>query len=118
MGLTRRAAPGIVRVIAEHTQVKEPELANSPQARKRARQAERRRVRNAGLRSRVRTHIKKVVAAVDAGDQTAALAAFQAAVPVVDSMVGKGILHKNKAARHKSRLARKLNGMGNATAPA
>ena len=86
-------------------------LANNPQARKRARQAERRRVRNASLRSRVRTHIKKVVAAVDAGDRAAAVAALQAAVPVMDSMVGKGILHKNKAARHKSRLARKVNGL-------
>ena len=87
-------------------------LANSPQARKRARQAERHRVRNASHRSKVRTHIKKVLGAVEAGDQDAAAAAFRAAVPVIDSMVGKGILHKNNAARQKSRLARKLNALG------
>lgn len=83
-------------------------MANSLQARKRARQAERRRARNAGLRSKVRTHIKKVVGAVEAGDHDAATAAFREAVPVIDAMVGKGILHRNKAARHKSRLARKV----------
>lgn len=83
-------------------------LANSLQAHKRARQAERRRARNASLRSKVRTHIKKVVGAVEAGDHAAATVAFQEAVPVIDAMVGKGILHRNKAARHKSRLARKI----------
>ena len=56
-------------------------------------------------RSTVRTYIKKVVAAVEAGDQDRAAAALKDAVPVIDRMVGKGILHKNKAARHKSRLA-------------
>jgi len=86
-------------------------LANSPQARKRARQAERHRARNASHRSKVRTHIKKVVGALEAGDRDAATAAFREAVPVIDAMVGKGILHRNKAARHKSRLARKLNAL-------
>ena len=91
-------------------------MANSPQARKRARQSERRRARNASLRSRVRTHIKRAVAAVNAGDRETALAAYNAAVPVIDAMAGKGILHKNKAARHKSRLARKLNSLVSASA--
>lgn len=86
-------------------------MANSPQARKRARQAERHRVRNASHRSKVRTHIKAVVGALEAGDRDAATAAFRAAVPVIDAMVSKGILHRNKAARHKSRLARKLNAL-------
>lgn len=79
-------------------------MANSPQARKRARQAEKSRRHNAGLRSMVRTYIKKTQAAIDTGDKTAAQEAFQRAVPVIDGMVNKGILHKNKAARHKSRL--------------
>jgi small subunit ribosomal protein S20 len=79
-------------------------LANSPQAKKRARQAEKRRNHNASLRSLVRTVIKKVIAAIDAGDAAAAKAAYDEAVPVIDRMADKGILHKNKAARHKSRL--------------
>ncbi len=79
-------------------------MANSPQAKKRARQAEKRRTHNASLRSLVRTNIKKVLAAVDAGDPEQAKAAYSAAVPVIDRMADKGIIHKNKAARHKSRL--------------
>jgi len=79
-------------------------VANSPQARKRARQAEKRRTHNASLRSLVRTNIKKVIAAIDTGDAEQAKAAYAAAVPVIDRMADKGIIHKNKAARHKSRL--------------
>lgn len=79
-------------------------MANSAQAKKRARQAEGRRRHNASLRSLVRTVIKKVVAAIDAGDAEQATAAYTEAVPVIDRMADKGILHKNKAARHKSRL--------------
>lgn len=79
-------------------------MANSPQARKRARQAEKRRSHNASLRSLVRTQIKKVAAAVGTGDAEKARAAYAAAVPVIDRMADKGIIHKNKAARHKSRL--------------
>ncbi len=79
-------------------------MANSPQARKRARQAEKHRVRNAGMRSMMRTHVKKVVYAIEAGDKSAAESAYKDAVPVLDSMARKGLVHKNKAARHKSRL--------------
>jgi small subunit ribosomal protein S20 len=79
-------------------------LANSPQARKRAKQAESRRNHNAGFRSMVRTYIKKVDAAVESKDYDGATAAYNAAVPVIDRMADKGIIHKNKAARHKSRL--------------
>ena len=79
-------------------------MANSPQAKKRARQAEKRRTHNASLRSLVRTVIKKVLAAVATGDAEQAQAAYNTAVPVIDRMADKGILHKNKAARHKSRL--------------
>lgn len=79
-------------------------MANSPSAKKRARQSEVRRQHNASLRSMIRTSIKKVVKAIDAKDAEAAQAALTAAVPVIDRMADKGIIHKNKAARHKSRL--------------
>lgn len=79
-------------------------MANSPQARKRARQAEKRRSHNASLRSLVRTNIKRVVAAIQSGDAERAREAYNKAVPVIDRMADKGIIHKNKAARHKSRL--------------
>ncbi|GAB1260662.1 30S ribosomal protein S20 [Aurantivibrio plasticivorans] len=79
-------------------------MANFPQSRKRARQNVKRRKHNASLRSMVRTYIKKVVAAIDAKDATAAQTAYNEAVPVIDRMADKGIIHKNKAARHKSRL--------------
>ena len=86
-------------------------MANSPQAKKRARQAEKRRAHNASLRSLVRTNIKKVVAAIDAGDAEQAQAAYSAAVPVIDRMADKGIIHKNKAARHKSRLSAQVKAL-------
>ena len=70
-------------------------MANSAQAKKRARQNEKQRKHNASLRSMVRTYIKKVVNAIAAGDKAAASAAYTAAVPVVDRMADKGIIHKN-----------------------
>ena len=79
-------------------------MANSPQARKRARQNDKARQHNASLRSMARTYIKKVNAAIAAGDVESAKAAYTAAVPVIDRIADKGIIHKNKAARHKSRL--------------
>ncbi len=79
-------------------------MANSPQARKRARQSETRRRHNASFRSMVRTYIKKVDAAIASNDYKAATEAYNNAVPVIDRMADKGIIHKNKAARHKSRL--------------
>ncbi len=79
-------------------------MANSPQAKKRARQSEKRRKHNASLRSMVRTYIKKVVSAIRSGDAEAAKGAYTRAVPVIDRMADKGLIHKNKAARHKSRL--------------
>jgi small subunit ribosomal protein S20 len=86
-------------------------MANTPQAKKRARQAEKSRIRNAGQRSNLRTFIKKVIAAVNSGDKTKAQEAFKIAQPVIDSAVTKGIIHKNKAARHKSRLNSKVSAM-------
>ena len=86
-------------------------MANSAQAKKRARQAEKNRIRNAGQRSNLRTFIKKVLAAVNAGDKESAKTAYQTAVPVIDSAVNKGLIHKNKAARGKSRLNAKIRDM-------
>ena len=86
-------------------------MANSPQAKKRARQAEKRRTHNASLRSLVRTMIKKVDAAIVSGSAEEAKSAYDSAVPVIDRMADKGILHKNKAARHKSRLNAKVKAL-------
>ncbi len=79
-------------------------MANSAGSRKRARQAVNRRSQNASLRSMVRTYIKKVRAAIETKSYDDAQAALTAAAPFVDKMVTKGIMHKNKAARVKSRL--------------
>lgn len=79
-------------------------MANSPQAKKRARQNDKARAHNASQRSMVRTYIKKVIAAIESGDKKAAEEALKAATPVIDRIADKGIIHKNKAARHKSRL--------------
>ena len=64
-----------------------------------------------GMRSRLRTLIKDVVKACDEGNQEAAQAAYKAAVPVIDSMINKGIVNKNKAARHKSRLNKRVKAL-------
>ncbi|MFK0573787.1 30S ribosomal protein S20 [Endozoicomonas sp.] len=89
-------------------------MANSPSAKKRARQAENRRQHNASLRSMIRTSIKKVIKAVDGKDVEAAQAALTAAVPIIDRMADKGIIHKNKAARHKSRLNAQVKALATA----
>ncbi|MGB5202498.1 MAG: 30S ribosomal protein S20 [Sedimenticolaceae bacterium] len=86
-------------------------MANTPQARKRARQSEERRQRNAGRRSEMRTEIKKVVKAIEAGDKAAATDALKSATPLLDSLATKGLIHKNKAARHKSRLNAKIRAL-------
>ncbi|HPE80652.1 MAG: 30S ribosomal protein S20 [Lysobacteraceae bacterium] len=86
-------------------------MANSEQARKRARQAEKHRQQNAGRRSMMRTEVKKVIKAIDAGDKAAAEGAFKSAAPLLDSMATKGLIHKNKAARHKSRLNAKIRAL-------
>jgi len=79
-------------------------VANIKSARKRARQADKTRLHKMGLRSKMRTHIKAVITAVEKGDKESAAAAYNAAVPVIDTMITKGVVNKNKAARHKSRL--------------
>lgn len=79
-------------------------MANSAQARKRARQNTKRRQHNASQRSMVRTYIKRVNSAIEAKSYELATEGYNKAVPVIDRMADKGIIHKNKAARHKSRL--------------
>lgn len=79
-------------------------MANSASAKKRANQAEQRRQRNASHRSMMRTYIKATVAAIASADKPAAEAAYRKVVPILDSSAGKGIISRNKAARHKSRM--------------
>ena len=83
-------------------------MANIKSAAKRARQAEVRRRHNMALKSRMRTSIKKVIKAIRSGDASAAAQRYREAVPTIDSMVNKGLIHRNKAARHKSRLNRSI----------
>jgi small subunit ribosomal protein S20 len=86
-------------------------LANSPQALKRARQAEQHRQHNASRRSAMRTYIKNTLKAIAAGDKEGAMAAFNIAVPFIDRAAGKGLIHANKAARHKSRINARIKAM-------
>jgi len=79
-------------------------LANSASAKKRASQAEQRRQRNASRRSMMRTYLKATVAAIASADKEAAEAAYKKVVPVLDSSATAGIISRNKAARHKSRM--------------
>jgi small subunit ribosomal protein S20 len=80
-------------------------MANSAQARKRARQAVKQRAHNASLRSSLRTAVKRVNKAIVAGDKEAAQSIYLQSVAVIDRIADKKIIHKNKAARHKSRLS-------------
>lgn len=86
-------------------------MANSKSAEKRARQAVVRRALNITQRSQARTSVKRVVTAVAKDDVQEANAAMKAATPVIDAMARKGIIHKNKAARQKSRLNKKLKAL-------
>ena len=86
-------------------------MANSAQARKRARQNNTRRQHAASQRSMIRTYIKKVDAAILAGDYEAATAAYNKAVPVIDRMADKGVIHKNKAARHMGRYIKAIKAL-------
>ena len=83
-------------------------MANSAQAIKRVRQSIVRRERNVALKSKLRTFVKNVVKAIDMGDKALAGEHYKIAVPVIDSSVSKGIIHKNKAARYKSRLNKQI----------
>lgn len=87
-------------------------MANIKSAKKRARQNTKRHAHNAGMRSMLRTYIKKVVAAIEAGDQAKAKDAYQAAQPIIDKAASKGLIHKNKASRHKKRLSAHIKALG------
>jgi len=86
-------------------------MANSAQARKRARQAVKQNAHNSSLRSELRTAVKKVIKAIEAGDKAAAQAVYKDSVSAVDCIADKKIIHKNKAARHKSRLSAAIKAM-------
>ncbi|OBX72934.1 30S ribosomal protein S20 [Moraxella atlantae] len=86
-------------------------MANTAQSRKRARQNVKRRQLKASQRSMVRTYIKNVVKAIDQKDYAAATEAYKRAVPVIDRIADKGVIHKNKAARHKSRLNKAIKAL-------
>lgn len=87
-------------------------MANSPQAKKRARQNEKRAAVNKNRRSRIRSYLRKVEEAIASGDQAAAAEALKAAQPELMRGVTKGIFHKNTAARKVSRLASRVNKLG------
>ncbi len=86
-------------------------MANIKSAIKRARQNEKLRQHNASARSMFRTYVKNVLKAVDSGNAEAARAAYTKAQPVIDKAAGKGLIHKNKANRIKSRLVARLKAM-------
>jgi small subunit ribosomal protein S20 len=86
-------------------------LANIKSAIKRARQNDKRRAHNSSRRAMLRTYLKSVIAAIEAGKQDEAQQAFNAAQKVIDKAAQKGLIHKNKAARHKSRLQLRIQAM-------
>ena len=86
-------------------------MANSPQSKKRARQAQRRTLVNKNRRTRIRTHLRKVEEAIASGDQTAAAAALKAAQPEIMRGVTRGIIKQNTASRKVSRMAHRIKGM-------
>ena len=86
-------------------------MANSPQAKKRARQNERRFAINKARRSRIRTYLRKVEEAIASGDQAAAKEALRAAQPELMRGVTKGVVHKNTAARKISRLSSRVKAL-------
>lgn len=86
-------------------------MANIKSAKKRAIQSEKRRQHNASRRSMMRTYVKKTVAAIEAGNKEAATEAFAEMQPILDRMASRGLIHKNKAARTKSRLVAKIKAL-------
>lgn len=86
-------------------------MANIQSAKKRARQAIKRNARNASQRSMMRTSVKKVLKLIEAGDKSGAELAFKDATSLLDRYANKGLIHKNKAARHKSRISAHIRAM-------
>ena len=87
-------------------------MANTKSAEKAARQASQHRLRNVAMRSRMRTAIRRIVDSVAAGNKDEARASYLAAVPLIDTLVNKKIIHRNQADRHKSRLAARVKSLG------
>ena len=86
-------------------------MANIKSAKKRAKQTIVRNERNVAQRSQLRTAVKKVIKALDANDATAAAEAFATAQPLLDRFAARGLIHKNKAARHKARLNARIKAL-------
>lgn len=86
-------------------------MANTKSAEKAARQAVKHRASNVALRSRLRTAIRKATEATASGNGDTARAGVKSAQPIIDAMATKGLIHRNKAARHKSRLAARIKKM-------
>ena len=86
-------------------------MANIKSAKKRAKQTVVRNARNVAQRSQLRTAVKKVIKALDAHDAAAANEAFTAAQPLLDRFAARGLIHKNKAARHKARLTARIKAL-------
>lgn len=86
-------------------------MANIKSAAKRAKQAEHRRQHNIALKSRMRTAVKNVVKDIESGNAEAAAAGYKAAVPEIDRAANKGLIHRNKADRHKSRLNKAIKAL-------
>ena len=86
-------------------------MANIKSAKKRAKQTIVRNARNSAQRSMLRTAVKKVIKALDAHDAAAAQDAFTSAQPLLDRMAARGLIHRNKAARHKSRLTARIKAL-------
>ena len=86
-------------------------MANTAQAKKRARQNDSQRLHNASLKSTLRTAIQKIANAILSGDKKVAKKTFDENVPIIDRIADKKIIHKNKAARHKSKLNSALKSM-------
>ena len=87
-------------------------MANIKSAKKRAKQTIVRNERNVAQRLMLRTAVKKVIKAIDANDAAAATEAFNTAQPILDRFAARGLIHKNKAARHKSRLTARIRAIG------
>jgi small subunit ribosomal protein S20 len=88
-------------------------MANSKQAAKRSKQANKQRAANMSLRTTLRSAIKKVQKAIASGDAKAAEAALRSEQSTIDAIADKRVIHKNKAARHKSRLAHQVKALAN-----
>ena len=86
-------------------------MANTAQTKKRARQNDSQRLHNASLKSTLRTAIKKIANAILSGDKKVAKKTFDENIPIIDRIADKKIIHKNKAARHKSKLNSALKSM-------